>query len=151
MCHQWWYGKKKSKPGLPAAFAQTWSSLSQAFFPTPLHRSWAGTEHFQLILSFLKCLLLFFLPFFFFFFNLQRRWTVNLKSFISFHSDSLINKVFYNKNKPVFIFLLRIWLFYRTWILTVFYSFKLSNPQLLYKVLMDFCDKAADIDIELWC
>lgn len=46
--------KKKIKPGLPAAFAQTWSSLSRAFFLMPLHQSWAGTEHFQLILSFFK-------------------------------------------------------------------------------------------------
>lgn len=43
---------KKCKPGLQLAFAQTWSSLSQAFFPTPPLQSWAGTEHFQLILSF---------------------------------------------------------------------------------------------------
>lgn len=60
--------KQKFKPGLPAVSAQTWSSLSRAFFPLPLHRSWAGTEHFQLVLSFLKCLLLFILPLIFFFF-----------------------------------------------------------------------------------
>lgn len=71
---QWQFGKK-CKPGLQLAFAQTWSSLSQASFPMPLHQSWAGTEHFQLIMSFLICLLLFILPLFF---HLQRRQTVNL-------------------------------------------------------------------------
>lgn len=73
MCCQWWYGKKKKiQPGLPVAFAQTWSSLSRAFFPTTLHQSWAGTEHFQLILSFFK-MLLFILPlmFGFFFFSIS--------------------------------------------------------------------------------
>lgn len=36
------------KPGLP----WTWSSLSQAFCPSASAPRWAGTEHFQLILSF---------------------------------------------------------------------------------------------------
>lgn len=77
---------KKIKPGLPAAFAQTSSSLSLAFFPMPLHRSWAGTEHFQLILSFLKMSA--FIHFAFnFFFQSPTEMDCQLKSFISFHSD----------------------------------------------------------------
>lgn len=41
-----WQFVKKCKPGLQLAFAQTWSSLSQASFPMPLHQCWAGAEHF---------------------------------------------------------------------------------------------------------
>lgn len=77
---------QKCKPGLPLAFAQTWSSLSQAFFPLPLHQSRGGTEHFQLILSFSP-----------------KETTVNLRSFISFHEKErnclIIIKVLFSKKR----------------------------------------------------
>lgn len=64
-CCQWSFGKK-CKPGLKLAFARTWSSLSQAFSPTPLWKKlgwdWALSTHFE----FLKRQLLFILPFKFF-------------------------------------------------------------------------------------
>lgn len=107
MCRQWLYGKRKIKPGLPAAFAQTWSSLSRAFFPMPLHQSWAGTEHFQLVLSFFKMSA--FIHFAFnFFFQSPTEMDCQLKVFhiIPFWQNSLINKVFYIKNQPSVISLL---------------------------------------------
>lgn len=99
MSCQWWFGTK-CKPGLQLAFAQTWSSLSRALFPyasAPEARPGLSTFNSFWVFKKKKNVCFYsFLPLIFS--HLQRRRTLNLSSFISFHSEKrtcLINKVLF--------------------------------------------------------